>query len=623
MAAKKRKQNPSPRPAQPPAAPRDRPWLSQWAGPCLIAIVFFALTVWSWRKWPDLLVDFGQQLYIPWQLSEGKYLYKDIAFLHGPLSQYFNAFWFRVFGPSLTVLIFVNLAILASITALIYRTVRFFGDRLTATTICLTFLCLFGFSQYVGIGNYNYVCPYNQEATHGVALTAAMVLSLSYYLMRGGRAACALAGLCLGLTVLTKVDVVPAAVLVAGIGLGAGLLVKNPSVSLKGADLALFGGLAIAPALAFFIYFSSYLPIGEALAAVGGGFSLLSQEVVNTPFFLNVTGLGDVSGNLGRMAGMFASIVGFFLAAGAADVASARLTQRPLVIGATLGGALFLGLILKPDLLPWAEIPRALPLTTFLASVVFAVVLVKCRNREEMRAAVIPMLLWSVLALALLAKIALNVHLYHYGFYLAMPATLVLAVCLIHWIPRALQSSFGCGIVFRSLALAVVAAGIVFHLNRSQEFYRVKNFAVGRGGDTILTYAPAVYAPGPIVAEALQWIEENTSPEATFVALPEGITLNYLSRRATSARQMNFMMTEMIVFGEEAMVAGFQAGPPDYVVLVHKDTSEWGVGPFGRDDRYGRRIMRWVYQHYEPVVLFGDEPFQSKAFGIQILKRVP
>ena len=99
--------------------------------------------------------------------------------------------------------------------------------------------------------------------------------------------------------------------------------------------------------------------------------------------------------------------------------------------------------------------------------------------------------------------------------------------------------------------------------------------------------------------------------------------LNYLSRRATTARQMNFMMTEMIVFGEEAMVAGFQAGPPDYVVLVHKDTSEWGVGPFGRDDRYGRRIMRWVYQHYELVVLFGDEPFQSKAFGIQILKRVP
>ena len=99
--------------------------------------------------------------------------------------------------------------------------------------------------------------------------------------------------------------------------------------------------------------------------------------------------------------------------------------------------------------------------------------------------------------------------------------------------------------------------------------------------------------------------------------------LNYLSRRPTTLPQMNFMMTEMIVFGEETMLAGFQARPPDYVVLVHKDTSEWGVGPFGRDNRNGRQIMRWVNQNYEPVVLFGDEPFESKAFGIRILKRVP
>ena len=621
MVAKERKQIPSAKPVQP-AAPRDRPWLSQWAGPGLIAVVFLALTIWSWRKWPDLLVDFGQQLYVPWQLAEGKYLYKDIAFLHGPFSQHLNALWFRIFGVSLSVLIFINLAVLAGLTALIYRIIRLFGDRLTATTVCLTFLSVFGFSQYVGIGNYNYVTPYNQEATHGVALTAAMVLLLSRYLTRGGRAACALAGLCLGLTLLTKVDVVPAAVLVAGIGLGAGLLAKNPSVSLTGGNVLLFGGIAAAPALGFFIYFLSYLSVGEALTAVGGGFSVLSQEVVNNPFFLRVTGLDDVGGNLGRMAGMFALIVVFILAAGAADVASARLSKRPLPVGAALGGALFLGLVLKPDLLPWSEIPRALPLTTFLAFIVIALFFVKYRNQEEIRSAILPMLLWSGFALALLAKVLLNVHLYHYGFYLAMPATLVLAVCLIHWMPRVLKSSFGCATVFRSLALAVVAAGIVVHLGWSQEFYRIKNFAVGRSGDTIITYNPAVHAPGKIIAAALQWIEENMPPEATFVALPEGIMLNYLSRRATTARQMNFMMTEMIVFGEEAMLAGFQARPPDYVVMVHKDTSEWGVGPFGRDNRYGRRIMRWVNQNYDPVVLFGDEPFQSKVFGIRILKRV-
>ena len=95
------------------------------------------MAFWSWRKWPDLLVDFGQQLYIPWQLASGKLLYKDIVILHGPLSQYFNAFWFKLFGPSLTVLIFVNLAILAGITVVLYKTIRRFADSLTATTVCL------------------------------------------------------------------------------------------------------------------------------------------------------------------------------------------------------------------------------------------------------------------------------------------------------------------------------------------------------------------------------------------------------------------------------------------------------------------------------------------------------
>ena len=97
-------------------------WFEKWAGPGLIVIVFSLMAFWSWRKWPDLLVDFGQQLYIPWQLASGKLLYKDIVILHGPLSQYFNAFWFKLFGPSLTVLIFVNLAILAGITVVLYKT---------------------------------------------------------------------------------------------------------------------------------------------------------------------------------------------------------------------------------------------------------------------------------------------------------------------------------------------------------------------------------------------------------------------------------------------------------------------------------------------------------------------
>lgn len=111
----------------------------------------------SWGKWPDVLVDFGHELYGPWQLSQGKALARDIAWgASGPLSPYWNGLLFRVFGPSLLVLVAFNATALASFTALLYTTVRTLADRLSATAACLVFLAVFGFGQYVGIGNYNF-----------------------------------------------------------------------------------------------------------------------------------------------------------------------------------------------------------------------------------------------------------------------------------------------------------------------------------------------------------------------------------------------------------------------------------------------------------------------------------
>ena len=45
----------------------------------------------SWRKWPDPLIDFGRELYLPWRLANGAVLYRDVDDFYGPLSQYLNA----------------------------------------------------------------------------------------------------------------------------------------------------------------------------------------------------------------------------------------------------------------------------------------------------------------------------------------------------------------------------------------------------------------------------------------------------------------------------------------------------------------------------------------------------
>jgi 4-amino-4-deoxy-L-arabinose transferase-like glycosyltransferase len=622
MSRKKSKPLRSNKPAtQPPKERRKFKGFEKWAGPSLIVIVFCVLAFWSWRKWPDLLVDFGQQLYIPWQLASGKLLYKDIVILHGPLSQYFNAFWFKAFGPSLTVLIFVNLAILAGITVVLYMSVCRFADSLTATTACLVLLTLFGFSQYVRVGNYNYVTPYTHETTHGVALTAAMILALSHYLTRGGRVAGAVSGVCFGLALLTKVEIAVAAVAVVLIGFAMARFVGPPSTSPKRDRFMLFCGMALAPALGFYLYFLSQLPAEQASHAIGQGFFVPSGEVAKNVFFMRILGLDNPGDNLSRMLKMFVAVVIFVLFAAAADVVSRKVTKNTRLSAIVFGLVFLLALYLGFDLLPWLDIPRALPLTTFLALAVFIALLVKHPRRMEWWPALLPMVLWTTFALSMLSKMALNVHIYHYGFYLAMPATLVLVICLTYWIPEVLRRTWGCGVVFRSLALAILAAASLYYLNRSHKLYQLKDFAVGKGGDTIFTYGPKLQILGLVTSQTLEWIKEKTSPEATIVGMPEGIMLNYLSRRTTTSSYVNFTVGEMIVFGEKRFFDDLKARPPDYVILVDKDTSEFGVGPFGTDPSYGQQIMDWVNRQYTPIALFGDEPLQGRHFGIKILKR--
>src|SRR5262245_19376343 len=93
--APRRKSTHPPVPERPPRPASDAGCVALIA----VAFVFFAWR--SWRTWPDLLIDFGNELYVPWRITEGEHLYRDIAFTMGPLSQYFHALLFRLFGVSL------------------------------------------------------------------------------------------------------------------------------------------------------------------------------------------------------------------------------------------------------------------------------------------------------------------------------------------------------------------------------------------------------------------------------------------------------------------------------------------------------------------------------------------
>ena len=185
-----------------------------------------------------------------------------------------NAFWFKLFGVSLTSLIVLNLAILAAVLAGIHHLLRISTDRLTATVATLSVMLLFGFSQYVETGNYNFVAPYAHEATHGIALTVAILIALYHGVVARRPSLFAVAGGCFGLLLLTKPETSLAASAAVVVGFSATtFLGPNERRCLSRSILAFLIAAAVPPLL-FFAYFRMHMPANDALRAVGGAWTM-------------------------------------------------------------------------------------------------------------------------------------------------------------------------------------------------------------------------------------------------------------------------------------------------------------------------------------------------------------
>src|SRR5438270_170454 len=102
-------------------------------GLLIVALCLVAMLGFTWRTWPEPVIDFGRELYVPWQLSQGKVLYRDIAYFNGPFSPYFNALIFKVFGAGLMTLVVVNIAILIGIVLMLHRLAAKMSDEFAAT----------------------------------------------------------------------------------------------------------------------------------------------------------------------------------------------------------------------------------------------------------------------------------------------------------------------------------------------------------------------------------------------------------------------------------------------------------------------------------------------------------
>jgi hypothetical protein len=573
------------------------------------------LLAWTWGALPDLLIDYGREVYVPWRLSLGDRLYHDIAYFNGPLSPYLNSWIFRAFSPGILSLSLVNAGILACMTALLFRLLRRASDEWTATWSCLLFLSVFAF-QLFQPGPFNYIAPYSHEMTHGLLLCLLGLTCVEFYREVGGFRWVLGAGAAVGLTLLTKPEVALASMAVLlGIWLSARERGGSGGRALLHISVCALGALGVL-GLAYLLL-TRALSAPDALSGLMAPWAMMTDaDVTALPFYRTSLGLDDIGGNLATMAAWGGA---YSLLFGAAAVLAWTITEprRPISIAGLKVGFFLVSFVLSLSLWALGGLERAarplpiLILTLLVLEASGSGLVGENPGRGRRRTLRIVLLAFSFL---LLLKMLFAGRVIGYGFVLAMPAAMMAALALLDWIPSKLQEKKRWGGLFRTWALGFVVAFVSAHLLVARERLQVKSHRVAVGPD-VVRIDPG---KGAVLDRAMEVARQSLGPNGTLAVIPEGAMLNFFLRARNPTPFFNLMPPEVVHFGEGLVTTAFSEAPPDVVILVHKDLGYYGVGAFGTG--YGQMLAGWVKDKYRLVGRVGDPPFaDGSAFGIDIM----
>ena len=577
-------------------------------------VVFFLAT--SWRKWPDPLVDFGNGLYIAWRLAHGAILYRDVDVDYGPLSQSINGILFTLFGPGIMVVVAANLVVFCAILSLLYILFRRAWGVVPALASCAIFIIVFGFSQSVVIGNYNFATPYSQETTHGLLVCLLLLFALSRWSQKPSWQTSAVVGFLFGLTAVLKPEfILAAAAVIAAVVF---LTARPRRDAFANRTTVLPGAIgAIVPTLGFACYFSVFLGWKQALVASGHAW-LSSARLGSDKAQMFFLGFDHPWQNLAHellALGWACFVLG--LVGGAACIAQANVARRGMAL--SLATVLLLGVgLVSTFIISWHEVGRCLLGLIGVYTVVKAMVFYQNRLGEDGEREVFRLLV-SVLALALLSRMILNGRIYQYGYYQAAIAAMVVPAVLLGEATAWLNLQRLGKIFLVAGCAALFIPGLIVLTEKSRELLRLKTFPVGDGRDLFYAYPPASDAEGEIVDRTVRTLRAIPAIR-TLVVLPEGAMINYLARLPSPVAPLFFYAGITEGGRENNIVASFEKEPPDSIVIVSRDLRDYGITRYGERMGAGQEIMQWTATHYRTVGAIGADPFDNGERGALMLR---
>ncbi len=536
-----------------------------------VAAATVGLFLVSRGKWSDAIVDSGIEWAYADALWRGGLLYRDVVYWFGPLTPYFQAAVFSVFGSSFAGLAMAGVATSILVLAALFvalRRVTSARDAGLVTALAIPALLFMpnGGGSIIGMG---------YRIWHPAAFTL-FAVSLASRPPRGSpRLRSVLVGLACGLAALSRTEWG----LIAVAGTTTAFLLSRRRPVREAVGTACVALVVFAIGIGVFVLWAG------PDSVLGDGHVLLTGVSPETRRFLvEFSGIRRWPRGLAELVYSSAAWVGAVLVTAWVVL---RRTGRPAARRLAAGSALVLFALALSAMfggVAGASLFSAAPLVCVTA------VGVGAWRRGRPRGA-------ALAAFGLVGVLASHRRPFHItdSAYVG-PPLLFAFVCaagllgLLSAFPRKAGDRRRLRLGY-SVGLAALTC--LAFVGRATQYLQDERVPIpGTGGMLSASSGQALE-----IAAMVDAIRNRTRPGDGLVVLPEGQVLNQLAGRSDPLRYKLLIPGYLTADNEPEVLRALERRPPRALVIWPRSTDEYGPGQFGVD--YGRRIFRWVEENYE------------------------
>ncbi len=497
----------------------------------VICLYFYA------GNFTSLYYDLGRELTFPQAILDGKVLYKDIFNLFGPMSYLLNAFILKIFGSSFTILYYAGCITAVTFVSGVYFLSRLVLNRKYAFLITL-------FSIIVGImstnsSNANYVFPYAYAIMYGMTAFIWAVYFLIKFQQNSKFLFLLISTFLTGFAVCNKYEFI----LFGAFMLVFGVIRTYKNKMLCFANIVLF----FVPSIICFIYlFFQGLTINDFFEAL-----ILIRNIIFTEsyqFYYRHIGAIFSFYELRLLINSFIIFIVCILFLTSSFV----ITQKHKIYGPfcvmlyagcsyyLLNNFVYKNYNIYDNLL------------SFMVIFVFALFLFKFKNLNKEK------LLLGLSVIFVSYKIFWGCFLHHYGVYY-IPILLIALFAILdkHNVKKAIVTYL----------LVIMSMFIYYNIKElPNNSYKISD-KINSNRQTAL---PA--------NKLIEYINLNTLDSDKIVVYPEGMILNYLTKRKGEFFYYSIQPAYVEIFGEKNIISYFQNSKPEYFVIIPMELFTYNKG---------------------------------------------